>query len=145
AAVAIPQYMKYQMNARLSNVQSFTKDLANLGIGLANTAIQNPNCTDETHFTLNFDSANKKIQVKNQDGYVCDEINVDLPSWVNGIDLTDAEVEITGTEVTVNGTIGVKSNYSLGSGKYIGCKCNTPGCDKLADLGDNYYCRTQTD
>jgi prepilin-type N-terminal cleavage/methylation domain-containing protein len=168
AAIAIPQYNKYRANAMLSNVQGYAKDIVQMAMGLATSSGQNPNnnCRYADHILVitynasdvdlgtGFTSAqtdgkactatttNCTLMALGKDNKtVCDAAKLDIPSWVNTVK-TGLGMTIYGTEVKItNGAVNVTSQYSIGSGIYIGC-VYYPFNDTMADAGSNYVCRT---
>jgi len=127
AAIAVPQYMKYTANARLSNVQNFTKSLANLAIGLAATAVQNPdpNCNGANQFGLAVNSSDTSmLEAIGTGSTVCDKVKMysTMPGWLDKITMDGVTVEIQGSQAVITGgSIVVISKYNLGGGKVFGC------------------------
>ena len=139
-ALAIPQYNKYRANAMLSNVQNYAKSVAKHATALATTAYQNPACVNATTITISYDSTNKVLQAKSG-STVCDEVKLDPPSWVDTLDVT-ANVTAYGTEVNATGYVTVKSTYSIGNSKYLGCKYDLAN-ETLENAGGSYYCNVR--
>ena len=142
AAIAVPQYMKYEANARLSNVQNYAKSLYGLAIGLGTTAVQNPNCVNTDNFTLNWNDP--YLEVKKDTSTVCDKVKAykgnSLPSWISSITISnDAWVSSGATSGEANGHIDVKSNYSAGSGKKFGCRIYLNN-GTMTDIDANNIC-----
>lgn len=130
AAIAIPQYLKYTANAKLSNVQEFTKSIAKIAVGLGATAIQNPACSDSNEFTLKWNDPYVEAYAgDNATGTPCDKVKAyqdTKPSWLEDVEFkgtnsTNAKVIIEGTQASLDGKVCVKSNYSIGGGRKIGC------------------------
>ncbi len=129
AAIAVPQYMKYTANARLSNVQNLTKSLANLAIGLGATAVQNPNpnCTNDNEFGIDYDATSyllKAVGNANGTNTDCDQVKAfdQRPSWLSSIAVGGVTVRIEGTKVVItSGSIKVYSTYTLKEGVKMGC------------------------
>jgi len=156
AAIAIPQYNKYRANAMLSNVQTLVKSIATQAASLATTAGQNPACTNYSEFAVGYDSSNYMLVAYPYNGtnvntsVVCDKVKIftaNKPTWVNSVSVADISgsgsylyLKNTGTDVEINGTVIVKSNYALGS-KHIGCKYY-PENGTMEDAGNNYVCKT---
>jgi len=149
AAIAVPQYMKYTANARLSNVQNLTKSLANLALGLGATAVQNPDsvCSDENKFDLKFNNNNNMLiaDPAGDDDTICDQVKAfdSLPSWVQDIITTGVTLEIQGSQVilTGEGKITVRSKYKVDDDTYMGCAYDGE-THRLTDVDNNFICRT---
>jgi len=147
AAIAIPQYNKYKANAMLSNVQNFTKNIVKHISAAATTASQHPDCADVSEFDVSWDATNGFIEVKNGTT-VCDRVKVyqNKPGWLEAVELSnDIKLKIQGTEAVLTGTqpvIKVKSTYTVGNGKKIGCGYNSD-LDKLVDIDTTYICHLE--
>ncbi|MGC8720631.1 MAG: prepilin-type N-terminal cleavage/methylation domain-containing protein [Thermodesulforhabdaceae bacterium] len=151
AAIAVPQYMKYTANARLSNVQNLTKSLANLAVGLGATAVQNPDpqCRDANQFNLGFDATGFYLYAFPVDGSVtCDQIKAfdQPPSWLannNCIEVDGLTISIYGTCVEITGgSIRVRSKYVVKGTTYFGCAYDGRS-HILRDIDDSYRCRIE--
>jgi type IV pilus assembly protein PilA len=160
AAIAIPQYMKYVANSKLSNVQGTTKNYANMGSGLASSAIQNPACSSETTINvITATSANTttsadcvpgsdcyEVALNHDNSTVCDSVRLweanKAPSWIektkSGISLS-----LEGTSATPSaGAVEVLSSYVISGVKKFGC-AYYPATDNLTNASTaNYYCNT---
>ena len=152
AAIAVPQYMKYTANARLSNVQNLTKSLANLALGLGATAVQNPdpNCAYDNTFGITYSNSMLIAQGDAQGTLTnCDQVKAfsTPPGWLSVIQIQGLTVEIQGSQVIITGgSIVVTSTYKLGTNTYFGCAYDGQS-HILRDAADagvaNYYCRIQ--
>jgi type IV pilus assembly protein PilA len=155
AAIAVPQYMKYTANARLSNVQNLTKSLANLALGLATTAPQNPdpNCVNDNTFGIEYNADNNELvaygDATGTNPVACDRVKAfdSVPGWLSTITISGLTVEIQGSQVVITGgSIVVTSTYKLGTNTYFGCAYDGQS-HILRDAADagvaNYYCRIQ--
>ena len=147
AAIAVPQYMKYTANARLSNVQNLTKSLANLALGVAATAPQNPdpNCVNDNTFGITYDATNHEL-IAHGDASgtdtACDRVKAfdSVPGWLSTITISGLTVEIQGSQVVITGgSIQVTSNYVLGGGKFFGCAYDGAS-HILKDVNETYVC-----
>ena len=144
AAIAVPEYMKYEANARLSNVQNFAKSLYSLGIGVGVTAVQNPACVNANNFKLDWDSTNGTVNaIDNDTGTTCDKVAAykDKPAWLDSVTLSTSPVPIVSAGATsgeATGYIDVKSKYSAGNSKYFGCRVYLNN-GTMADIGDGTY------
>ena len=125
AAIAVPEYMKYEANARLSNVQNLAKSLYSLAIGVGTTAVQNPACVDANNVTLDWENP---YIVATYNGTPCDKVAAykNEPGWLENVNITNgttnATVSAGGTSGEATGYIDVKSKYSAGGNKKFGCR-----------------------
>lgn len=151
AAIAVPQYMKYTANARLSNVQNLTKSIANLAVGLGATAVQNPDpqCRDANQFGVGFDPTDYYLYAYAINGNVtCDQVKAfdSPPSWLadsNCIDVSGVSINIYGTCVEITGgSIMVRSKYAVKSGTSFGCAYDGVS-HVLRDIDTSYVCHIE--
>lgn len=147
AAIAVPQYMKYTANARLSNVQNLTKSIANLAVGLGATAVQNPdvNCRDANEFSLGYDATNYYLYVTSG-GVTCDQVKAfdQVPSWLDSISISNVSISIYGTCVEITGgSIIVRSKYVATKDKKFGCAYDGKSHVLTDVTGENYWCHIE--
>ncbi len=150
AAIAVPQYLKYTANARLSNVQNLTKSIANLALGLGATAAQNPNsnCSNDNTFTITYDSASYYLAAHgdaNGTDTVCDQVKgFDTPpTWLAALSVSGLTVELHGTEAVITGgSIEVQSTYVVKSGVSFGCMYDGVS-HVLRDISNTYWCHIE--
>jgi type IV pilus assembly protein PilA len=118
AAIAVPQYMKYEANARLSNVQNFAKSLYALGIGLGSTAAQNPQCVNVDNFTLAW--SDPYVEATTSGGTVCDKVKAykDKPAWLNSVTIS-GHVSAGSTSAEADGSITVDAKKNFGCKIYL--------------------------
>ena len=142
AAIAVPQYMKYEANARLSNVQNYAKALAKNAVAIGATAVQNPQCVNDDNFTIDI-STDNYLEAKNSKGTVCDKINLyngNKPDWVESVTVDTGKTWVASGANSGNagGYIDVKSNYDTGNGTVYDCKVYLSN-GTMTD-GDNGVC-----
>ena len=151
AAIAVPEYMKYEANARLSNVQNFAKSLYSLGMGVGVTAVQNPRCVNDNEFKLYWNSANGTVDANTNDtdNYTCDKVEAykksNPPKWLDSTNTTfsdDAIVSSGATSGNATGEIDVYSNYNAGNGKKFGCKVYLSN-GTMTDIDTNHICHIE--
>jgi len=136
AAIAVPQYNKYRMNAMLSNVQMFTKDLADQVSFLVSTAYQNPDCQSVSKLYLDYDGATSQLRACKDANCttVCDKTPLTKPDWIKEIDLNEVNVDSQ-----VKGRVGAVSNYDItvgGTTYTLACAYNFDE-QKLEDYNTN--------